>query len=218
LIDGGQIRFTFALRGPRIESTEAIFKKVEDKIAKSFRPTTAALIIDNIGLPARDYNLACADEFHDRNNDGISRFSMKEGHSRPPIMSRKCVRCCRKHFPESTFYFHAADMLTQILISGRAGPQIDVPNGRLRQDNSVCKGKIPSTPCAIPACRCASYAAGSRRPGVLRPDRPDSRGSAWLMGARSHRHQCSLSLSEQVSRCLTIRLRKYVFYAVSAGI
>ncbi len=54
LIDGGQIQLH--VRGPagmRIESTEALFQKVEDKIREVIPEKDRELIVDNIGLPAR---------------------------------------------------------------------------------------------------------------------------------------------------------------------
>ena len=45
--------------------------------------------------------------------------------SRPPIMSRNCVEVLPAAFPEDTFYFQAADIVTQILNFGLPA-QIDV--------------------------------------------------------------------------------------------
>jgi multidrug efflux pump subunit AcrB len=62
LIDGGQIQLHVrAPAGTRIESTEAIFQAVEDKIREVIPEKDRSLIVDNIGLPARAYNLAFAD-------------------------------------------------------------------------------------------------------------------------------------------------------------
>src|SRR5205807_480398 len=62
LIDGGQIQLHVrAPAGTRIESTEAIFQVVEDKIREVIPEKERSLIVDNIGLPARAYNLAFAD-------------------------------------------------------------------------------------------------------------------------------------------------------------
>ena len=47
--------------GTRIESTEGIFQAVEDKIREVVPDTERSLIVDNIGLPARAYNLAFTD-------------------------------------------------------------------------------------------------------------------------------------------------------------
>src|SRR5438552_2983998 len=61
-IDGGQI--LLHVRAPpatRIERTEQIFQEVEDKIREVIPERERELIVDNIGLPARLYNLAFAD-------------------------------------------------------------------------------------------------------------------------------------------------------------
>jgi multidrug efflux pump subunit AcrB len=61
-IDGGRIQLH--LRAPpatRIETTEQIFQAVENKIREVVPKDEVDLIVDNIGLPARLYNLAFAD-------------------------------------------------------------------------------------------------------------------------------------------------------------
>ena len=51
-IDGGMIQLHVrAPPGTRIETTEQIFQKVEDKIRKSFRRQDLDLIVDNFGVP-----------------------------------------------------------------------------------------------------------------------------------------------------------------------
>src|ERR1700730_983731 len=59
LIDGGQIQLHVrAPAGTCIETIEAIFQAVEDKIREIIPEKDRSLIVDNIGLPARAYNLA----------------------------------------------------------------------------------------------------------------------------------------------------------------
>jgi multidrug efflux pump subunit AcrB len=59
LIDGGQIQLHVrAPAGTRIEATEAVFQAVEDKIREVIPAAERGRIVDNIGLPARAYNLA----------------------------------------------------------------------------------------------------------------------------------------------------------------
>ena len=58
IIDGGQIQLHVrAPAGTRIEKTEQIFQAVEDKIREVIPENERELIVDNIGLPARSYNL-----------------------------------------------------------------------------------------------------------------------------------------------------------------
>src|SRR6202035_4906202 len=80
LIDGGQIQLHVrAPAGTRIESTEKIFQAVEDKIREVIPDRDRSLIVDNIGLPARAYNLAFADGSTIGINDGVIHAALKEG-------------------------------------------------------------------------------------------------------------------------------------------
>jgi multidrug efflux pump subunit AcrB len=126
LIDGGQIQLHVrAPAGTRIESTEAIFQAVEDKIREIIPEQDRALIVDNIGLPARAYNLAFADGSTIGINDGAIQVALKEGHKPTADYVKKLRQVLPAAFPEDTFYFQAADIVTQILNFGLPA-QIDV--------------------------------------------------------------------------------------------
>jgi multidrug efflux pump subunit AcrB len=126
LIDGGQIQLHVrAPAGTRIESTEAIFQAVEDKIREVIPEHDRALIVDNIGLPARAYNLAFADGSTIGINDGVIQVALKEGHKPTADYVKKLRQVLPAAFPEDTFYFQAADIVTQILNFGLPA-QIDV--------------------------------------------------------------------------------------------
>jgi multidrug efflux pump subunit AcrB len=125
-IDGGQIQLH--LRAPpatRIETTEQIFQAVENKIREVIPKNEVDLIVDNIGLPARLYNLAFADGTTIGVNDGVIQVSLKEGHAPTAEYVRKLREMLPAAFPEEIFYFQAADMVTQILNFGIPA-QIDV--------------------------------------------------------------------------------------------
>jgi multidrug efflux pump subunit AcrB len=126
LIDGGQIQLHVrAPAGTRIESTEAIFQAVEDKIREVIPEQDRSLIIDNIGLPARAYNLAFADGSTIGINDGVIQVALKEGHKPTADYIKKLRQVLPAAFPEDVFYFQAADIVTQILNFGLPA-QIDV--------------------------------------------------------------------------------------------
>jgi multidrug efflux pump subunit AcrB len=125
-IDGGQIQLH--VRAPaatRIESTERIFQAVEDKIREIVPDSDRALIVDNIGLPARAYNLAFSDGSTIGINDGVILVALKDGHKPTADYVRKLREVLPAAFPEDTFYFQAADIVTQILNFGLPA-QIDV--------------------------------------------------------------------------------------------
>jgi multidrug efflux pump subunit AcrB len=126
VIDGGQIQLHVrAPAGTRIESTERIFQSVEDKIREVIPEKERELIVDNMGLPARAYNLAFADGSTIGINDGVILVALKEGHKPTADYVRKLREVLPAAFPEDTFYFQAADMVTQILNFGLPA-QIDV--------------------------------------------------------------------------------------------
>jgi multidrug efflux pump subunit AcrB len=126
LIDGGQIQLHVrAPAGTRIETTERIFQSVEDKIREIIPESERSLIVDNIGLPARSYNLAFADGSTIGVNDGVILVSLKEGHTPTREHVSKLREVLPAAFPEDTFYFQPADMVTQILNFGLPA-QIDV--------------------------------------------------------------------------------------------
>ena len=126
VIDGGQIQLHVrAPAGSRIENTEHIFQDVENKIREIIPDKERALIVDNIGLPARSYNLAFSDGSTIGVNDGVILVSLKEGHRPTADYIRKLREVLPTAFPEDTFYFQAADIVTQILNFGLPA-QIDV--------------------------------------------------------------------------------------------
>jgi multidrug efflux pump subunit AcrB len=125
-IDGGQIQLHVrAPAGSRIEATERIFQAVEDKIREVIPEQDRQLIVDNIGLPARSYNLAFSDGSTIGVNDGVILVALKEGHAPTQDYVRKLREILPAEFPETVFYFQAADMVTQILNFGLPA-QIDV--------------------------------------------------------------------------------------------
>jgi multidrug efflux pump subunit AcrB len=125
-IDGGQIQLHVrTAAGTRIEATEKAFQAVEDKIREIIPESDRELIVDNIGLPARAYNLAFADGSTIGINDGTVLVALKDGHAPTAEYVRKLREALPAAFPEYVFYFQAADIVTQILNFGLPA-QIDV--------------------------------------------------------------------------------------------
>jgi multidrug efflux pump subunit AcrB len=126
VIDGGQIKLH--VRAPaatRIEATELIFQEVEDKIREVIPARDRELIVDDIGVPQRAYNLAFTDGSTIGVNDGVILISLKEGHAPTADYLRRLREVLPAAFPSVIFYFQAADMVTQILNFGLPA-QIDV--------------------------------------------------------------------------------------------
>jgi multidrug efflux pump subunit AcrB len=150
LIDGGQIQLHVrAPAGTRIESTEAIFQTVEDKIREIIPEKDRSLIVDNIGLPARAYNLAFADGSTIGINDGVIQVALKEGHKPTADYVKKLRQVLPAAFPEDVFYFQAADIVTQILNFGLPA-QIDVRTEGYGKNNLSVARELRQRLAAIP--------------------------------------------------------------------
>jgi multidrug efflux pump subunit AcrB len=125
-IDGGQIKLHVRVpAATRIETTKRIFQQVEDKIRAVIPDRDRDLIVDDLGLPERVYNLAFTDGSVIGPNDGVILVALKDGHAPTADYVRKLRNVLPTAFPDVTFYFQAADMVTQILNFGLPA-QIDV--------------------------------------------------------------------------------------------
>ena len=126
-VDAGQFRLhVHAPAGTRVEQTERLFSDVEAEIHATIPQGDIAQILDNIGIPGFTYNLAFGDSVTTGTADGEILVSLKEDRHRP---TAEYVREVRSHlqakFPEATFYFQSADIVSQILNFGLAAP-IDI--------------------------------------------------------------------------------------------
>ena len=177
-IDGGMIQLHVrAPAGTRIESTEAIFQKVEDKIREIIPRKDLDLVVDNFGLPAVSYNWAFADGTTIAVNDGVIMVSLKQGHAPTADYVRKLREVLPAAFPEDLFYFQPADIATQILNFGLTA-QIDVRTvGYDRANNLRIAEELRRRYRRHSGDRRYPYTTGSVRPRPLRADRP-SAGSA----------------------------------------
>ncbi|WP_128923443.1 efflux RND transporter permease subunit [Bradyrhizobium guangxiense] len=150
LIDGGEIQLHVrAPAGTRIERTEAIFQAIEDKIRQIIPDRDRGLIVDNIGLPARPYNLAFTDGSTIGVNDGTILISLKDGHRPTADYVRKLREVLPAAFREDTFYFQAADIVTQILNFGLPA-QIDVRTVGYGANNLSVAKELEKSLAAIP--------------------------------------------------------------------
>jgi CzcA family heavy metal efflux pump len=126
-VDAGQIRLHVrAQPGTRIETTKVLFSQVEDQIRKTIPADETELIMDNIGLSPETFNYAFGDGGTISSADGEVLVALNEKHHGPTEKYVKQLRSqLQKQFPDLTFFFQPADIVTQILNFGLASP-IDV--------------------------------------------------------------------------------------------
>jgi multidrug efflux pump subunit AcrB len=135
-VDAGLIELH--VRAPartRIERTEQIFHAIEANIRRQIPAKDLGLVLDNIGLPARTYNLAFTDGTTIGVNDGQIQLQLNDGHAPTADYIKKLRRELPAAFPDVQFYFQPADLATQVLNFG-VPSQIDVQvQGRDRAAN-----------------------------------------------------------------------------------
>jgi multidrug efflux pump subunit AcrB len=200
-IDGGQIQLHVrAPAGTRIETTEAIFQAVEDKIREVIPANERQRIVDNIGLPARAYNLAFSDGTTIGPNDGVILVALNEGHAPTADYVRKLRQVLPDAFPEETFYFQAADIVTQILNFG-VPAQIDVRTvGYDRVNNLAIAKQLRDRIAAIPGVADAHVQQETNAPAFYANiDRVRAAQLGLTANAVASNINVSLSSSEQVT-------------------
>ena len=201
LIDGGQIQLHVrAPAGTRIETTERIFQAVEDKIREIIPADQRQLIVDNIGLPARAYNLAFSDGSTIGPNDGVIQVALKSGHAPTADYVRKLREVLPGAFPDTTFYFQAADIVTQILNFGLPA-QIDVRTvGYDRVTNLSVAKELRQRIAAIPGIADAHLQQEVNAPALYATiDRTRAAGLGLTANAIASNINVSLSSSAQVA-------------------
>ena len=100
-------------------------------------------------MPARAYNLAFADGSTIGVNDGVIQVALKDGHKPTADYIKKLRQVLPAAFPEDTFYFQAADIVTQILNFGLPA-QIDVRTVGYDPNNLSVAKKLRQRLAAIP--------------------------------------------------------------------
>ncbi len=140
-VDAGQLRLhVTAPPGTRIEETERWFSRVEDRIRELVPERDRASILDFIGIPS-GYNLSITDSSNVGSTDGeiLVTLAAERGMSTADV-----VRALRadlpREFPELSFYFQPADIVTQILNFGLPSP-IDVQVSGAQRDVTLATAR-----------------------------------------------------------------------------
>ncbi len=126
-VDAGLIKLHVrGAPGLRLEESERRFAAIEDTIRTVIPPSEIETMLDNIGIPYSGINLSLSEGALISSADGQIFIALKEGH-RPTADYVRKLRATlnRKKYPDTTFFFLAPDISTQVLNFGLAAP-IDV--------------------------------------------------------------------------------------------
>src|SRR5260370_23910860 len=115
-VDAGQIRLHVrAQPGTRIESTKVIFSQVEEQIRKTIPDDEVNIMIDDIGLAFETLNYPFGDESTIGPADGDILIALTADHHPTADYVTQLRAQLHKQFPDLTFSFEPADIVTQIL-------------------------------------------------------------------------------------------------------
>ena len=126
LVDSGQILMHARVPvGTRVEETAVRFAAIEDAIRRVVPSEQIETLVDNIGLPPSSINLTYNSTGVSGSHDGDVQIALKEGHPPTADYVRKLREVLPREFPDTTFSFPPADIVSQILNFGSPAP-IDI--------------------------------------------------------------------------------------------
>jgi multidrug efflux pump subunit AcrB len=125
-VDAGLMKLH--VRGPpgtRIEESEKRFAAIEETIKSVVPPHEIDTMIDNLGTPYSGINLSLSEGAAISPADGQILIALERGHEPTAGYVRALRKTLARTYPDTTFFFLAPDISTQVLNFGIAAP-IDV--------------------------------------------------------------------------------------------
>ncbi len=142
-VDAGQIRLHLRARsGTRIEETVRLVDSVEDAIRQTIPKEELGGILDNIGIPNSGISLSYSNSGLIGTGDADILISLNHGHAPTDSHIHNLRLELHRRFPETTFYFLPADIVSQTLNFGLPAP-LDVQiYGRNQTGNRAVAARL----------------------------------------------------------------------------
>ena len=169
-VDAGQIALHVrAPMGTRVEETAILFDRIQQEIRKIIPAEETRSIADNIGMPNSSINYVYSSNGSVSSGDGDILIGLNAGHAPTDDYVRTLREQLPRLFPEATFSFLPADIVSQILNFGSPAPiDIQVAGRNLAADEAIAI-KILHRLRAVPGLADARIQQSSRLP-VLHVD------------------------------------------------
>jgi len=135
-VDSGQVLMHVRVPvGTRVEETAARFAQIERAIREVIPHEEIETMVDNIGLPPSAINLTYNNTGVMGPQDGDFQIALREGHAPTADYVRKLRDVLPQRFPDTTFSFPPADIVSQILNFGAPAPiDIQIRGGKLDEN------------------------------------------------------------------------------------
>lgn len=155
-VDSGQILMHARVPvGTRIEDTANRFANIQAAIKKVIPADEILTIVDNIGMPISSINMTYNNTGLTGAHDGDIQIALKAHHAPTADYIRTLREMLPKQFPDTTFSFPPADIVSQILNFGSPAPiDIQIRGGKLADDFAYANqllAKVRSVPGVVDA-------------------------------------------------------------------
>jgi multidrug efflux pump subunit AcrB len=122
-VDAGLIKLHVRGKpGTRIEETEKRIAQIERTIRSIVPASQTDTMLDIVGTPYSSINLSLSEGALIGSSDAQILISLKEGHPPTADYVRAMRKVLKQTYPETTFFFLAPDISTQVLNFGLAAP------------------------------------------------------------------------------------------------
>jgi CzcA family heavy metal efflux pump len=164
-VDSGQVLIhARAPVGTRVEETAKRFARIEQEIRKVIPAHEIVTMVDNIGMPSSSINLTYNNTGTMGTQDGDFQIALSEEHAPTAEYVARLREVLPRAFPDTTFSFPPADIVSQILNFGSPAP-IDVQvRGRNIDANFGYAQKLLKRVRAIPGVADARIQQSNRAP------------------------------------------------------
>lgn len=135
-VDSGQILMHARVPvGTRVEDTAMRFANIQSAIKKVIPADEILTIVDNIGIPISSINMTYNNTGLIGAQDGDIQIALKEHHAPTAEYVRQLREILPKQFPDTTFSFPPADIVSQILNFGSPAPiDLQIRGGKLNDN------------------------------------------------------------------------------------
>lgn len=125
-VDSGQVLMHVRVPvGTRVEETANRFARIEEAIRQVIPAEEIETLVDNIGLPPSPTNTTYNNTGVMGSQDGDFQVALRDGHAPTAEYVRRLREVLPEKFPDTTFSFPPADIVSQILNFGAPAP-IDI--------------------------------------------------------------------------------------------
>ncbi|WP_248921124.1 efflux RND transporter permease subunit [Pseudomonas entomophila] len=125
-VDSGQVLMHVRVPvGTRVEETANRFARIEEAIRQVIPAEEIETLVDNIGLPPSPTNTTYNNTGVMGSQDGDFQVALRDGHAPTAEYVRRLRAVLPEQFPDTTFSFPPADIVSQILNFGAPAP-IDI--------------------------------------------------------------------------------------------